>query len=49
MRIGIPGLAATIILGLSAVSQASEAQNTDPRSVLQRYIDAQNGGELAVC
>ena len=39
-------IVAIVILGLAGITQAAEAQNTDPRSVLQRYIDAQNAGNL---
>jgi len=45
MNLGI-GIAATVMLGLVGFSQAADEQNTDPRSVLQRYVDAQNAGNL---
>jgi SnoaL-like domain len=35
-----------ILLVVSGVSQVSEAQNLDPASVLKRYIEAQNAGDL---
>jgi uncharacterized protein (TIGR02246 family) len=35
-----------VVFALCAVIYAAERQNTDPRSVLKRYIDAQNAGEL---
>lgn len=37
---------ATVFLALSVVSQAAEEQNLDPASVLKRYIEAQNAGDL---
>ena len=37
---------ATVVFALSALTYAGEGQNTDPRSVLKRYIEAQNAGEL---
>jgi hypothetical protein len=37
---------ATVVFALSALTDAAEGQNTDPRSVLKRYIEAQNAGEL---
>lgn len=37
---------ATVVFALSALTYAAEGQNTDPRSVLKRYIEAQNAGEL---
>jgi hypothetical protein len=42
----IIGVAATVILGLSGVTHAAEEQNTDPQSVLQRFNDAQNAGDV---
>jgi len=36
---------ATVVFALSALTY-SEGQNTDPQSVLKRYIEAQNAGEL---
>jgi len=32
---------ATVVFALSALTYAGEGQNTDPRSVLKRYIEAQ--------
>ena len=46
MRVGTTLATATILLVLSVVSQAAEAQNPDPASVLKRYIEAQNAGDL---
>ncbi len=46
MRVGTTLVAATILLVLSVISQATEAQNPDPASVLKRYIEAQNAGDL---
>lgn len=46
MRFGIIGMAATVILGLSAVTYAAEGQTTDPQSVLQRFNDAQNAADV---
>jgi hypothetical protein len=40
------GILMMVILGLAMVSQAVEVQPTDPPAVLQRYIDAQNAGDL---
>jgi hypothetical protein len=37
---------ATVVFALSALTYAAEGQNTDPRSVLKRYIEVQNAGEL---
>jgi uncharacterized protein (TIGR02246 family) len=37
---------ASVVFALSALTYAAEGQNTDPRSVLKRYIEAQNSGEL---
>ncbi len=37
---------ATVVVALSALTYAAEGQNSDPRSVLKRYIEAQNAGEL---
>ena len=37
---------ATIAFTLSALTYAAEGQNTDPRSVLKRSIEAHNTGEL---
>ena len=37
---------ASIVFALSALTYAAEGQNSDPRSVLKRYIEAQNAGEL---
>lgn|GEM_PF-4974017 len=37
---------AIVIVSLSAVSYAAEEQNTDPKSVLQRFNDAQNVGDV---
>jgi uncharacterized protein (TIGR02246 family) len=39
---------ATVVFALSALTDAAEGQNTDPRSVLKRYIEAQNAGELDI-
>ena len=35
-----------IFLATSVVSQATAEQNLDPGSVLRRYIEAQNSGDL---
>ena len=35
-----------VVFALSALTYAVEGQNTDPRSVLKRYIETQNAGEL---
>jgi len=35
-----------VMLGLAVVSQAVEVQPTDPPAVLQRYIEAQNAGDV---
>ena len=46
MRVWMTLTTAIILLVVSGVSQASEAQNLDPASVLKRYIEAQNTGDL---
>ena len=40
------GTLAAVLLGLAVVSQGVEVQPTDPQAVLQRYIDAQNAGDV---
>jgi uncharacterized protein (TIGR02246 family) len=40
------GMVATAVLALSVVTYADEGESTSPRSVLKRYIEAQNAGEL---
>jgi len=44
VRIGTTLISATTLLALSVVSQAAEAQ--DPASVLTRYVEALNAGDL---
>jgi uncharacterized protein (TIGR02246 family) len=39
-------IVATVVLALSGVTDAAEGQNSDPRSVLTRFVEAQNAGEL---
>jgi uncharacterized protein (TIGR02246 family) len=39
-------IVATVVLALSGVTNAAEGQNSDPRSVLTRFVEAQNTGEL---
>jgi uncharacterized protein (TIGR02246 family) len=46
MNLRAIGIVATAVLALSVVTYAAEAENIDPRSVLKRYIGAQNAGEL---
>jgi limonene-1,2-epoxide hydrolase len=46
MRVGTTSIAATILLVLSVMFQAAGAQNPDPASVLKRYIEALNAGDL---
>ena len=45
MNLRMVGIA-TVVFALSALTYAAEGQNTDPRSVLKRYIEAQNAGDL---
>jgi limonene-1,2-epoxide hydrolase len=40
------GILAIVMLGLAAVSQTVAVQPTDPQVVLQRYIEAQNAGNV---
>lgn len=46
MRVATTLIAATVLLVVSAIFQAAEAQNPDPASVLRRYIEALNAGDL---
>ncbi len=46
MRVERTSVAAIILLVLSVVSQITEAQNPDPASVLKRYVEALNAGDL---
>ena len=46
MNLRTMGIVAMVVFALWAVTHAAEAQNTDPRSVLKRYIETQNAGEL---
>jgi limonene-1,2-epoxide hydrolase len=46
MQVGTTLIAATIALVLSLVFQAARAQEPDPASVLKRYIEALNAGDL---
>jgi len=46
MRIGTTLITATTLLALSVVFQAAKAQNPDPASVLKRYVEALNAGDL---
>lgn len=46
MRIGTTLITATTLLALSVVFQAAGAQNPDPSSVLKRYVEALNAGDL---
>ena len=46
MRVWATVVTAIVFLAISVVSQAAEEQNLDPASVLTRYIEAQNGGDL---
>jgi Domain of unknown function (DUF4440) len=46
MRLRSLGILTIVMLGLAAASQAVEVQPTDPPAVLQRYIDAQNAGDV---
>jgi len=46
MNLRTIGIVATVVFALCAVTYAAEGQNSDPRSVLKRHIEAQNAGEL---
>ncbi len=46
MRVRTTLITATILLVLSVVFQAAEAQNPDPASVMKRYAEALNAGDL---
>ena len=46
LRIGMILLTATALFALSVASPAAEAQNPDPASVLKRYVEALNAGDL---
>jgi len=46
MRVGTTLIAATILLVLSVMFQVAGAQNPDPATVLKRYIEALNAGDL---
>jgi hypothetical protein len=46
MRVLATITTAIIFRAISVVSQATEEQNLDPASVLKRYIEAQNAGDL---
>jgi uncharacterized protein (TIGR02246 family) len=46
MSLGTIQIVVTVVIAVSAVTYNAEGQNSDPRSVLTRYIEAQNAGEL---
>lgn len=46
MRVGTTLISATVLLVVSVVFQAAEAQNPDPAFVLKRYVEALNAGDL---
>ena len=46
MRVFAAIATAIIFLALSVISRATQEQNLDPASVLKRYIEAQNAGDL---
>ena len=46
MRVWTTLITATILLVLCVLFQAAEAQNPDPASVLKRYVEALNAGDL---
>jgi uncharacterized protein (TIGR02246 family) len=46
MRVWTTLVSATILLALSVVFQTAVAQNTDPASVLKRYVESLNAGDL---
>ena len=46
MNFRMIGIMTIVIITLSAVTYAAEEQNTDPQSVLERFNDAQNAGDV---
>ena len=46
MNLRMIGIVAIVVFALFPITYVAEGQYTDPRSVLKRYIEAQNAGEL---